>query len=155
MNLNWQKPTDHALADLADQVAALVEHANGKGGTSGYRLNLKYVEIGNEPGINSLNVDNFIKLLKAVGQRIHRDYPGVKIVRWAVTKYRTPSSSSTAAACSMPIGSAAIPTAGRAKPVWPRKTMSTNTPNAKVSTSWNSSSPSGISGSRASPSTTT
>jgi uncharacterized membrane protein len=79
MNLNWQKPTDHALADLADQVAALVEHANGKGGTSGYRLNLKYVEIGNEPGINSLNVDNFIKLLKAVGQRIHRDYPGVKI----------------------------------------------------------------------------
>ena len=26
MNLNWQKPTDQALADLADQVAALVEH---------------------------------------------------------------------------------------------------------------------------------
>ncbi|MGA2068298.1 MAG: hypothetical protein ABSG86_25220 [Thermoguttaceae bacterium] len=80
MKLNWQNPTDQALRDFADQVAAIVEHANGgKGASPAYRPNLKYLEICNEPGVNGKNVDAYVKLIRTVAERIHRDYPGVRI----------------------------------------------------------------------------
>ncbi len=74
------KPSDRYAAEVAEQCAAIVEHLNGgKGNSPNYKLNLKYLEVGNEPEINNQTVDAFVKIFKAVAVRIHRDYPGVKV----------------------------------------------------------------------------
>jgi hypothetical protein len=77
---NWQNPTDQYAAEIAEQCAAIVEHLNGgKGNSPNYKLNLKYLEVGNEPEMNGKTLDGFVQVFKAVATRIHRDYPGVKV----------------------------------------------------------------------------
>jgi hypothetical protein len=79
-NSNWDNPSDKAIAELGELVAAVVEHANGgKGGDPNYKLNVRYIELANEPDLNPKTIPAFAKLLKAVAKRIHRDYPGVQI----------------------------------------------------------------------------
>ncbi len=85
----WSKPGPRGIAELSEHVAAIIEHANGgKGTDAGYKLNLRYVELANEPDINPRTVDGFVKLFKAVAARVHRDYPGVKL--GAFGSYETP-----------------------------------------------------------------
>lgn len=75
-----QNPTDKYAAEVAEQCAAIVEHLNGgKGDSPHYKLNLKYLEVGNEPELNGQTMGGFVKVFKAVATRIHRDYPGVKV----------------------------------------------------------------------------
>jgi uncharacterized membrane protein len=76
----WSDPGPRGAAELAEHVAAIIEHVNGgKGGDPNYKLNLRYVEIANEPDINPQTVVGFVRLFKTVAERIHRDYPGVKL----------------------------------------------------------------------------
>jgi hypothetical protein len=61
-------------------VAAMLEHTNhGKKGNSGYRSVVKYIEIGNEPDINANTISGYVNIIKAVGDRVHRDFPDVKV----------------------------------------------------------------------------
>lgn len=76
---NWSKPSDKAVADIVEEVCTFLNHTNGKKGTADYRPNVKYIEICNEPGINAKTIDGYVKMFKAVAQRVHRDYPGVKV----------------------------------------------------------------------------
>jgi uncharacterized membrane protein len=80
MDSTWDNPKPRAVEELAEFVAATVEHANGgKGGSPAYKLNLKYVEIGNEPSLTPPTIPGFARLVKGVAARIHRDYPGVQV----------------------------------------------------------------------------
>jgi hypothetical protein len=77
----WEKCNDRQAAEVAKMFAAVVEHVNhGKKGDASYRPNLKYVELGNEPTLDDTNLAGYAKIAAAVGRRIHRDYPGVKLV---------------------------------------------------------------------------
>ncbi len=76
----WNNPGPRGAAELAEHVAAIIEHVNGGKGTDpNYKLNLRYVELANEPDINPKTVDGFVRLFKTVAARVHRDYPGVKL----------------------------------------------------------------------------
>ena len=78
---SWEQCNDRQAAEVAKMFAAVVEHANhGKKGDPSYQLNLKYVELGNEPTLDDTNIGGYAKMALAVGQRIHRDYPGVKLI---------------------------------------------------------------------------
>lgn len=77
----WNKCNDRQAAEVAKMFAAVIEHANkGKGTDKTYQLNLKYVELGNEPDLNEDCIDGYMRMVKAIGERIHRDYPGVKLI---------------------------------------------------------------------------
>ena len=78
---SWEQCDDRQAAEVAKMFAAIIEHANhGKKGNPSYQLNLKYVELGNEPLLDDANIGGYAKMAVAIGQRIHRDYPGVKLV---------------------------------------------------------------------------
>ena len=80
MKSKWSSATPQSAAEMAELVAALVEHANGgKGKDLNYKLNVKYIELGNEPDFNNKTIPGYARLLKVVATRIHRDYPGVQI----------------------------------------------------------------------------
>jgi len=79
-NSSWFDASPAAIAEAAEHVAAVVEHVNGGKGTDpNYKLNLRYIEIANEPDLNSKTIPGFARLFKGVAQRIHRDYPGVQV----------------------------------------------------------------------------
>jgi hypothetical protein len=80
LDSTWDKPQSRAVAELAELVAATVEHANGgTGGDPNYKLNVRYIEIGNEPNLVNATIPGFASLVKGVTARIHRDYPGVLV----------------------------------------------------------------------------
>ena len=65
---------------IAEMVAAYLEHANkGRRGRAAYRLNVKYVDLGNEPHLDHRSIEGYMRIVKAVGRRVHRDYPGVLV----------------------------------------------------------------------------
>lgn len=77
---SWAQPKPRAIEEIAELVAATVEHVNGGNGNApNYKPNVRYIEIGNEPDLNPRTIPGFAKLVKAVAQRIHRDYPGVQV----------------------------------------------------------------------------
>ncbi len=76
---SWSNPSDKAIAEAGEHAAAMVEHLNGKGGTPGYKLSLRYLEIANEPDLQGKTLPGFVRLFKGVARRIHRDYPGVQV----------------------------------------------------------------------------
>jgi len=77
----WGKCSDQQAAEVAKMFAAVIEHANkGKKGDAAYTLNLKYVELGNEPELDESCIDGYMKMVKTISTRIRRDYPGVKLV---------------------------------------------------------------------------
>ena len=85
----WNNPGPRGAAELAEHITAIIEHVNGGKGTDpNYKLNLRYVEIANEPDINPKTVDGFVRLFKTVAARVHRDYPSVKL--GAFGAYETP-----------------------------------------------------------------
>ena len=89
MKSTWHDATPQSANEMAELVAALVEHANGgKGKDPNYKLNVKYIELGNEPDFNPKTIPGYAKLLKVVAARIHRDYPGVQIGTYG--SYETP-----------------------------------------------------------------
>jgi uncharacterized membrane protein len=80
MKSSWDNATPQSAAEMAEMVAAVVEYANrGKGGDPNYKLNVRYIELGNEPDFNLKTIPGYARLLKTVAARIHRDYPGVQI----------------------------------------------------------------------------
>ncbi|MCY3021597.1 MAG: hypothetical protein NTW87_21495 [Planctomycetota bacterium] len=77
----WGKCSDKQAAEVAKMFAAVIEHVNkGKKGDNSYELNLKYVELGNEPDLDESCIDGYMKMVKAISERIRRDYPGVKLI---------------------------------------------------------------------------
>jgi len=79
-NSTWDNPSPTAIAEAAEYVAAVVEHINGgKGGTPNYKLNVRYLEVANEPDLKGSTIAGFARLFKGIAQRIHRDYPGVQV----------------------------------------------------------------------------
>lgn len=71
---------EEEAAEVAEMVAAYLEHANkGRKGSPTYEPIVKYVDIGNEPELNYSCISGYMKIVKAVGQRVHRDYPGVLV----------------------------------------------------------------------------
>jgi len=71
---------DREAAEVAEMVAAYLEHANhGHKGSPGYKLVAKYVDIGNEPELDYRCIEGYMRIVKAVGRRVHRDYPGVLV----------------------------------------------------------------------------
>jgi len=76
----WSEPSPQAIAEAGEYVAAVVEHINGgKGGDANYKLNVRYLEIANEPDLKSSTIPGFARLFKGIAARIHRDYPGVQV----------------------------------------------------------------------------
>ena len=76
----WFDASPQAIAEAAENVAAVVEQVNGgKGNDPNYKLNLRYIEIANEPDLNGKTIAGFARFFKGVAQRIHRDYPGVQV----------------------------------------------------------------------------
>ena len=72
----WYNATDKEAAMLADMFAAFLEHANhGKKGDRTYQPNLKYVEIGNEPGIDATSMAGYVKCVQAVCTRVTATFP--------------------------------------------------------------------------------
>lgn len=79
-NTSYAHPTDRAIAATADEVAGFLQHVNGgKRGDLNYKVNVRYIEIGNEPKITSDSIDGYCKIFKAVAERVHHDFPGVKV----------------------------------------------------------------------------
>lgn len=79
-NSTWSDPSPQAIAEAGEYVAAVIEHINGgKGGDANYKLNVRYVEIANEPDLKSSTIPGFARLFKGIAARIHRDYPGVQV----------------------------------------------------------------------------
>ena len=77
----WGTCTEKQAAEVAKMFAAVVEHVNkGKGTDKSYQLNVKYVELGNEPDLNETCIAGYIQQIKAIGSRLHRDYPGVRLI---------------------------------------------------------------------------
>ncbi len=72
--------TDRDAAEVVEMVAAFLEHANrGHKGSPTYELNVKYVDLGNEPELDHKSLAGWVRIVRAVGQRVHRDYPGVLV----------------------------------------------------------------------------
>lgn len=72
--------------EWAEFVAAVVETYNGSG--DDYQLNLKYVEVWNEPNMSDFysgTMQSYFDLFNTVADRIHRDYPGVMVGGPALT----------------------------------------------------------------------
>ena len=68
--------------------AAVVETYNGSGHQEEYRLNLRYVEVWNEPNMEMFytgTMDSYFELFDKTADRIHRDYPGVMVGGPALT----------------------------------------------------------------------
>lgn len=75
-----------SLPEWAEFAAAVVESYNGRGET--YRPNLRYVEIWNEPNMESFytgTMKSYFDLFNTTAARIHRDYPGVMVGGPALT----------------------------------------------------------------------
>lgn len=80
MNSKHADASPQAIAEVGEMVSAVIEHANGgKGGDPNYKLNIEYVELFNEPEFTPRTIPGLARLVKAVAERVHRDYPGVKI----------------------------------------------------------------------------
>ena len=75
----WGNPPDKSVESVVEEIATFLDHVNGKKGSPGYKLRVKYVELYNEPGIKGDTIDGYAKAFKAVANRLHKDYPGVKI----------------------------------------------------------------------------
>ena len=75
----YGNPTQKAIDATGEEVCKFLEHVNGKGDDPGYKLNVEYVEIGNEPSISAKTIDGYCKLFRAVAQRVHKEFPGVKV----------------------------------------------------------------------------
>ena len=77
---SWSNPTPKGIAEAAEMASAAIQHLNGgKKGDAGYKLNVRFLEIANEPDLNGKTIPGFARLFKGVAQRIHRDYPGVQV----------------------------------------------------------------------------
>jgi uncharacterized membrane protein len=71
---------EREAAEIAEMVEAYLDHANrGKKGRTGYTLNVKYIDLGNEPDLNRDSLPGWIRIVKAVGERVRRDHPDVLI----------------------------------------------------------------------------
>lgn len=76
----WSDPSEKAIAEIAENAAACIEHLNGgRGNSPNYKLNVRYLEISNEPDLQGKTLPGFVRMFKAVARRIHRDYPGVQV----------------------------------------------------------------------------
>lgn len=72
--------TDAQIKDCCDWMAALLQHTNhGTGGTPGYKPVVEYIEVGNEPAMDSTTIQPYIRLYTAISDRIHKQFPGVKL----------------------------------------------------------------------------
>ena len=77
---SWGTATEKEANEVADMVAATLKHTNhGKKGDPGYEPVVKYIEIANEPDIKADTISGYVNIIKAVGARVHRDFPGVKV----------------------------------------------------------------------------
>lgn len=92
-NVDWLRSNnpDDQIADRdewAEFAAAVVQSYNGIRGDT-YKLNLRLVEIWNEPNFSDFRIgtmDAYFDLFNKTARRIHRDYPGVLVGGPAVTK---------------------------------------------------------------------
>lgn len=76
----WSDPSPRAIAEAAEMASAAIQHLNGgKKGDAKYKLNVRFLEIANEPDLNGKTIPGFARLFKGIAQRIHRDYPGVLV----------------------------------------------------------------------------
>ncbi|HPD16786.1 MAG TPA: hypothetical protein PLE19_17705 [Planctomycetota bacterium] len=81
--------TERDAAEIAEMVGAFLEHANrGRKGSPNYELNVKYVDLGNEPELDHKSLPGWVRIVKAVGQRVHRDHPGVLVGSYAPYQMR-------------------------------------------------------------------
>jgi len=72
--------TEAQIKDSSDWIAAFLKHTNhGTGRDPGYRPVVEYLEVTNEPCIDATTIQPYIKLYTAVANRVHKDFPGVKV----------------------------------------------------------------------------
>ncbi len=76
---SWKDPSAQAIQDIKDELSAFLEHTNGKKGEAGYKTNVTYIELCNEPDINYQTVAGYARLFNAVAEHVHANFPGVKI----------------------------------------------------------------------------
>jgi len=80
---------DREAAEIAEMIEAYLYHANrGKKGDAGYTLNIKYIDLGNEPHLDHNSLPGWIRIVKAVGQRVRSDHPDVLIGSYCPYKMR-------------------------------------------------------------------
>ena len=71
-------PSPAVIKAFADEIAAFLEHVDGKPGP-GYRVRVRYVEIANGGAGEPSSVDGYCRLFFAAARRIHSDFPAVRI----------------------------------------------------------------------------
>jgi len=76
---SWYNPSEQAIADIIDEIDAFLKYTNGTKDSPEYRLRVPYIELLNEPDLNTRTIPGFAKLLNAVADHVHANYPGVKI----------------------------------------------------------------------------
>lgn len=76
---SWDKPSERAVRDIVTEIDSFLAHVNGKKGDPAYRENVKYVEVCNEPGIDTRTIDGYVRIYQAVARHVHQNYPGVKV----------------------------------------------------------------------------
>ena len=75
----WYNPSDRAIEIVKEDAGALLRHVNGSKSDSTYKTNIEYFEILNEPDVNSRTLPGYAKLVNAVADYIHAEFPGVKV----------------------------------------------------------------------------
>ncbi len=77
---SYGNPSEFSVNAVTEQVAALLAHYNGgTGANAGYKRNITFIEIANEPTINGATIEGYCRLFRAVAKRVHHDFPGVQV----------------------------------------------------------------------------
>ena len=76
---SWWNPSDRAIEIVKEDAGALLRRANGSKSDPNYKTNIEYFEILNEPDVNSGSLPGYSKLINAVADYIHEEFPGVKV----------------------------------------------------------------------------
>jgi len=85
---NWTNPNDASIANIVRGINAFLDHTNGKNGTPEYKLRVTYIELFNEPDLNTRTIPAFAKIIAAVAKSVRANHPGVQI--GAFGSYETP-----------------------------------------------------------------
>ncbi len=73
----WHDPSAKAIEIVCGEVGAVLKHANGSG--DGYKKNVEYIELMNEPDVNYKTAPGFGRLVNGVADYVHSNFPGVKV----------------------------------------------------------------------------
>ena len=75
----WSNPSDASIRAICDDISATLTHTNGKKADAAYKTNVQYIEILNEPDVNYKTAPGFGKLMAAIYDYVHANFPGVKV----------------------------------------------------------------------------